>query len=200
MKTLLPLLVCGLLLAPLTSEAGQLSPREAGGGDSIPPSRTHGEGNPTKDPEKALHSALVHTMVPIGLGGYLGATTESGPLGIIAIGYGMVVGPSAGNFYAEDYFRGTLGVGIRLVCWTIVADAIGRQMSHKTGTRRRNYTSAPVTLAALGLAVGSTAWNIATAPDSARKFNARHQRVGYVLMPILDPISETVGVVVCITM
>jgi len=199
MKTLVTLVVCSLLLAPLTSDAGGGSSGEKNPDKSIPQTHALTEDTPTKDPGKALHAPLVHMMVPMTLGGALAAELHNVQIGAAAIGYGLVVAPSIGSFYAEDYLRGALGIGIRLVCWGIVAGAMGERMDVKTGVPEHHKISDTLALSALGVAVGSTVWNIATAPASARRFNARHQQTSFMLMPVVDPVSKTAGLALCVT-
>jgi hypothetical protein len=199
MKTLVTLLVCSLLLAPPASDAGERSPEEKNPDESFPQTQALTKDHPTKDPAKALHAPLVHMMLSMTLGGAVAAELGSASLAAAAIGYGAVVAPSIGNFYAEDYLRGAVGIGIRLVSWCVVFRAMAERMDFKTDVPEHHTISDTLALTALGVAVSSTVWNIATAPASARKFNARHQQTGFMLLPVVDPVSKTGGLALCMT-
>jgi hypothetical protein len=149
-----------------------------------------------KDPENALYYSVVHTVVPIGFGGMLLVVGGSAaPVGALGIMYGILAGPSAGNFYAEDIGMGLFGIGLRLLGIGMMAEATESfhytsysHHRHKPGLARGGFL----------LYMGSTLWNIVTAPGSARTYNARHG-IGYRLLPIIDPESRTTGLALCLS-
>ena len=149
-----------------------------------------------KDPENALYYSVVHTVVPIGFGGMLLVVGGSvAPVGALGMMYGILAGPSAGNLYAENIGMGLFGIGLRILGIGMMAEATDSfhytshsHHHHKSGLARGGFL----------LYMGSTLWNIVTAPGSARTYNARHG-IGYWLVPIIDPESRTTGLALCLS-
>jgi hypothetical protein len=148
-----------------------------------------------KSPSKAMYMALGHTLIPIGAGIGLMAMGDSNVeglqliSGIAVLTYGGLVGPSMGNFYAKDYVRGGLGIAMRAIGTLMVWSSIGQAMAW--GNDDEAEGPAPgETMGSVGvlLVLGSTVWNIISAPGSANAYNEKHGlsgvSVGY------DPFSK----------
>ncbi|HNJ72219.1 MAG TPA: hypothetical protein PL129_06950, partial [bacterium] len=70
--------------------------------------------HPKKNATEAFLWNAGHTVLPVVAGGYiLNKLDTYETAGSLAMGYGLLIGPSMGNFYAQDYGRGFLGIGIR---------------------------------------------------------------------------------------
>lgn len=138
-----------------------------------------------KNPDKALKVSLVHTIVPVVLGTSIIVATFNGLLDfeyydeedqlqeaageflLIGTGltlYGLVVGPSAGLKYAEEYQRAKIGTYIR--GGTIVTLIVGGFISSPE-------LRLPIQLAALGGYTYSTVKSITSGPKMVHKFNDR---------------------------
>ncbi len=150
-----------------------------------------------KSPGKATLISLGHTLIPTAAGlaiAVLGSSNVEGSRAILAFGsmtYGLAIGPSMGNFYAKDYARGTAGVGVRIVAAGLVASSIGQAMANGNDDEYDGSNDGKVaTLFFGGLALyfGSTIWNIATAPSSARRYNSKQ---GLQIAPSYNPLDKS---------
>ncbi|KAB2880124.1 hypothetical protein F9K33_06490 [bacterium] len=150
---------------------------------------------PVKSPSKAMKMALGHTLIPIGAGLGLMIIGDSNVEGIRRVSgltlltYGGLVGPSMGNFYAKDYTKGGLGIGMRAIGTLMVASSIGKAMAWGNDDEAEGPAPGEMmgTVGVL-LVLGSTVWNIMSAPGSANTYNEKHGlsgvSVGY------DPVSK----------
>ncbi len=147
-----------------------------------------------KRPLKALFYSLGCTFVPLGAG-YLLALIEDQTcqtIGGAVGGFGLVVGPSMGNFYAHDGLKGGLGIGMRVIgvgmitagLWDLIETVIeeGESGSGK-------YSAALITGGTV-LVMGSAVWNMVSAPFSARRYNARRNVLGCGIQPVKGPGSS----------
>lgn len=109
-------------------------------------------------------------------------------LGTMLLGYGGILGPSMGNFYAGDKKRGMIGTAIRLGAWLLVSGVT------TGGTWDENGSTAEekAILGALIVSFGTAVWNIATVPASVRQYNLQ-QREKFSLQPLLDPLEHAIG-------
>lgn len=91
-------------------------------------------GGQTKTVSQARSIALTNTVLSIGTGIGAVAFFENKTIkttGAYLAVYGIVVGASTGNFYAEDYPRGVIGMGARTVGAILMVDATREIFGHK---------------------------------------------------------------------
>lgn len=136
-----------------------------------------------KNVDDARSKAVAGTLLPIAVG--VGAATfiESKTVetsgSILAI-YGLMMGPSAGNFYAKDYLRGMLGVAARVGGGFLILDAT-RELA---GDDALGWDDESVSLTdtkiliGSGLILGSAVYNIISAKASVNRYN---EKQGYVI-------------------
>lgn len=87
--------------------------------------RPFGDGQP-KTVSKARSIALTNTVLSMGTGIAAVALFDNNTIqktGAYLALYGIVAGASTGNFYAEDYPRGVIGMGARAVGTILMVDA-----------------------------------------------------------------------------
>ncbi|MFH5831215.1 hypothetical protein [Halalkalibaculum sp. DA384] len=135
---------------------------------------------------QAVSQALINTIMPIGVGYgavklFDGNTAET--LGASLAIYGLVVGPSSGNFYANDYLRGGLGALTRLGAAFLLQDAtsevFGREFADALGVDNSSVSFSETNIVVGStLMVGTIAYNIITAPVSVREYN---REMGYTM-------------------
>lgn len=132
-----------------------------------------------KSEGEALRLAVTNTLMPIAVGIGAAHLFDGGVLeksGVLAI-YGIVVGPSTGNFYASDYARGGIGMLARLGGAYLMKDAarevLGDEVIDPLGfdEEEAELGDAKVLIGS-GLILVSTVYNIITAPKSVREYNA----------------------------
>lgn len=146
-----------------------------------------GGGNMRSEAE-AVNQALINTVVPLGMGVGAVKLFESNTLktfGASLAVYGMVVGPSTGNFYANDYLRGGLGALTRLGAAFLLQDAtsevFGSDFAEALNVDNGNNNT-PVAIEDTeiivggALMVGTIAYNIISAQASVREYN---RQMGY---------------------
>ena len=144
--------------------------------------------------DQAIRLAMINTVFPVALG--YGATVLFDDQSVQKVGaavavYGLVVGPSTGNFYANDYLRGGLGVMARFGGALLLQDATTELFGNKFATvlgvddREVSFNDTGVLIGG-ALMVGGIAFNIATAPLSAREHN---RSMGYAFR--MQPIPGT---------
>lgn len=110
--------------------------------------------------------------------------------------YGLVMGPSAGNFYAEDYLRGGLGVAARAgIGYFMLLDAtrelMGKDVAESVGWDHKDVelTDTRVLIGA-GVFLGSMIYNVLSSKASAREYN---QARGYSLNISGEQIGDSVA-------
>ncbi len=129
-----------------------------------------------KSPSKTLWIAVGHTVIPIASGIFLKNKEHQAvrSLGNMCLFYGAAFGPSAGNFYAHDGTRGFIGVGGRLVGFILVAQgAYGSSIDYLTTGKSNNDHAKTLMMAGTIVYFLSAAYNIYTAPTSAREYNSK---------------------------
>ncbi len=105
--------------------------------------------------------------------------------------YGLTMGPSAGNFYAKDYWRGFIGVAARLGGGYLIHDAtreiFGDDMADIVGwDDERVSLTEPKILIGSALIVGSTIYNILSAEASVESYNKKESYLVRVFPVIED--------------
>ena len=139
-----------------------------------------------KSESKALLYSLAGTVVPVGAGiAMAGSNADGADDGAAAAVFcaGLIAGPSLGHFYAGRPKRALIGVGIRTVCVLGMAIAVGNSLADFSGD---NSTSNDVLAgASLLLCAGSAIYDIADAPQSARKHNVKTQEGSIGVTPSL---------------
>ncbi|MBX7152314.1 hypothetical protein K1X84_11770 [bacterium] len=154
-----------------------------------------------KNPTKAVNLALAHTLIPIGASIALFSIGDSNveDLQLVTatslLVYGGLIGPSVGNFYAKDYARGGIGMGLRAAGTLMVFGHIAASMRYANDDDATGGAPGDgMALVGLGLVAGSTIWNIFSARNSAETYNQHNGLTG--LSFGYDPISKktTVGV------
>lgn len=158
-----------------------------------------------KHKDEALRKSISGTLIPVALG--VGAATliENNTVettaSLLAV-YGLIMGPSTGNFYAKDYLRGMLGVAVRLGGGYLILDATrelaGDDVADALGWDDKNISLTDTSvLVGGGIILGSTLYNILSSKASVNRFN---EKQGYrvQLMPavyngkVLPMISGTI--------
>lgn len=139
-----------------------------------------------KSEDEALKKAVVNTVIPIGLGYgvtrvFDGKTLRT--LGASLSIYGMVLGPSYGNFYSGDFIRGIAGVAARVGAGIMLKDAtrevLGDPAADALGwdDKKVSFSETRIWGGTL-LMAGSALYNILSARKSARKFNNKLLQLG----------------------
>lgn len=137
-----------------------------------------------KDVSMARGTAINNTIFPVltGLGAvYLINNKTIRTTGAALAVYGLIMGPSSGNFYAEDYLRGGLGVVSRLGSGYLLVDAtrelLGEKMADSVGwdSKEVSLTDTKVLVGA-GVFLGSMIFNVISAKASVDEYN---QSLGY---------------------
>ena len=92
--------------------------------------------------------------------------------------YGLVMGPSGGNFYAEDYLRGGLGVAARAGAgYFFLLDAT-RELMGKEVAESMTWDNKDVELTdtrvmiGAGIFLGSMIYNVLSSKASVNSFNS----------------------------
>ncbi|MBN2731395.1 MAG: hypothetical protein JXR26_03090 [Balneolaceae bacterium] len=139
-----------------------------------------------KNVDDARRKAVAGTLLPVAVG--IGAATfiESKTVettgSMLAI-YGLMMGPSAGNFYAKDYLRGMLGVAARVGGGFLILDATrelaGDDVADAVGWDDESVSLTDTKiLIGSGLILGSAVYNIISAKASVNRYN---EKQGYVI-------------------
>lgn len=134
--------------------------------------------------DQALRLSLINTVFPFGLGYGAVALFDHSTVqttGAAVAAYGLVVGPSIGNLYANDYLRGGLGALARFGGVLLLKDATRELLGDRFATalgvddREVSLGDTEVIIGSV-LMVGGMAFNYITAPVSAREHN---REMGY---------------------
>lgn len=135
---------------------------------------------------QAVRQALINTLLPVAVGYgtvelFKNNTVQT--LGASLAVYGLVVGPSTGNFYANDYLRGGFGAlarfGAALLLKDHTSELFGSEFARSLNVDNKD-TSFRDTNFIIGssLLVGTAILNVVTAPISAREHN---REMGYAM-------------------
>lgn len=139
-----------------------------------------------KSVDEARSQAIAGTLIPVAMG--IGSTLlfENKTIettGSVMAVYGLVMGPSMGNFYARDYLRGMLGVAARVGGGYLMLDATrelaGNDVADALGwdDEAVKLTKTKVLIGS-GLILGSAIYNIVSAKASVHRYN---EKKGYII-------------------
>ncbi|HKK47358.1 MAG TPA: hypothetical protein VJ964_17650 [Balneolaceae bacterium] len=128
--------------------------------------------------------ALSNTIMPLGVG--MGTVAFVNNNTVRSIGaamavYGIVAGASTGNFYANDYARGGLGMAVRLVGAYLMKNATSEIFGHRFANAL-NIDNKDVSLGdtkiliGAGLVVGSMIYNFMSVNKSVQEYNNSKKR------------------------
>lgn len=133
-----------------------------------------------KNVSEARNRAMTNTFLPIVTGITAANVFENNTvqtLGSALAIYGLVMGPSGGNFYAEDYLRGGLGVAARAgVGYFLLLDAT-RELMGKEVAKSMTWDDKDVELTdtkvliGTGVFLGTIVYNIISSKASVNEFN-----------------------------
>ncbi len=149
-----------------------------------------------KDPRKAFLISLGNFGIPTLVGSLLLSNGSDGTdiLGGLILSYGIIVGPSMGNFYAHDQSRSVGGLAVRagggllmligVLVWTSdTSNFFGRAVS--TGKYSDSGEGgALLFLAGAAITAGGIIFNLATAGQSARDYNRQHKLGNVSIAPV----------------
>ncbi len=156
-----------------------------------------------KNVSEARNRALTNTILPIVTGITAANVIENNTiqtLGSALAIYGLVMGPSGGNFYAEDYLRGGLGVAARAgVGYFMLLDAT-RELMGKEVAESMTWDNKDVKLTdtkvliGTGVLLGTIVYNIISSKASVNEFNSSKgyqvelsgEKVGKNIYPVLS--------------
>lgn len=123
-----------------------------------------------------------------------------GDVGYWLFSYGAIVAPSAGNFYAQDMRRTTIGMGVRSAGATLVVASLWAQLLFSPEFDMDNPDGGDLRWDALNVSGGAliltgAAYSILTAPRSVAEHNERATPAAQVRAgPALDTRSGAMGV------
>ncbi|MDX1586926.1 MAG: hypothetical protein R3222_09285 [Balneolaceae bacterium] len=156
-----------------------------------------------KNVSEARNRALTNTILPIVTGITAANVFENNTvqtLGSALAIYGLVMGPSGGNFYAEDYLRGGLGVAARAgIGYFMLLDATRELMGKEVATsmtwdnKEVKLTDTKILIGA-GAFLGTIVYNILSSKASVKEYNSsrgyqvemRGEQVGQNVYPALS--------------
>lgn len=133
-----------------------------------------------KNVSEARNRALTGTFIPLATG--VAATKLFKSKSMQTVGatlavYGLIMGPSTGNFYAEDYMRGTLGALVRAgVGYYMLRDAtreiMGKQVSESLGWDNKDVELDDTSvLIGAGVFLGTMVYNVLSVRQSVNEYN-----------------------------
>ncbi|MDZ7715521.1 MAG: hypothetical protein U5J95_04845 [Balneolaceae bacterium] len=134
-----------------------------------------------KDVSQARSIAFNNTVTPILLGfaaNYLLDNNTFETAGAYLVIYGIVAGPSGGNFYAEDYLRGGLGVLARMGTGYFLMTDATREILGKDVSRSLDWDDKkvsiedPEVLIGAGVILGTMVYNYISAKASVNEHNS----------------------------
>lgn len=139
-----------------------------------------GDRNETKSVTQARGIAATNTLMPIALGVGTVALFDNHKVQTIGAAitiYGLALGPSTGNLYADDYTRGMLGLLVRAAGGYLLQDAtseiFGRKFADALQVDTRDvYIDDTKVIIGGSLVLGSLVYNFVTAKNSVDEFNA----------------------------
>lgn len=156
-----------------------------------------------KSVSEARNRALTNTVLPLvsGLSAVkLFRDNRVQTVGATLAIYGLVMGPSGGNFYAEDYLRGGLGVVARAgIGYFLLLDAT-RELMGKDVAESMTWDNKDVELTDTRVLIGATAflgtmvYNVLSSKASVNEFNNSKgytvqlsgEKVGEEVFPVLS--------------
>jgi hypothetical protein len=162
-----------LILVLLSGTAFAQAP---GAAPTIDPLFSKEVDSPEGPPKNLLSAYLItvaSTSVPVMLGALAApddghqATTFQNAMGIVGIA-GMVLGPSAGHWYAGEGV--TTGLALRLTGAAVIGGLV-------VGDPHANHVGMLIVggITGVGLWEAGVIWDLATLPRSVRRYNKQHQ-------------------------
>lgn len=156
-----------------------------------------------KSVSEARNRSLTNTILPLVSG--LTTVTVFHDNRIETVGatlaiYGLVMGPSGGNFYAEDYLRGGLGVLARAgIGYFLLLDAT-RELMGKEVAESMTWDNKDVNLTDTKVLIGATAflgtmvYNVLSSKASVNEYNRSKgytvhlsgENIGGEILPVLS--------------
>lgn len=152
--------------------------------------------NPSKSVSEARQLSFINTAFPLGLGLATAGLFEHHTvkkIGSSMVIYGLVVGPSIGNFYANDYLRGALGLATRVGSGILLTDftreAFGSNVSDPLGWDSEGDVKFTDTRILVGsvLFAGSMVYSIWSSKSSVEEYNAQFN-----MAMTVQPVPSTV--------
>jgi hypothetical protein len=136
--------------------------------------------------DEARTQAIAGTLVPLALGIGTASLVENNTVkktASFAAVYGLVLGPSLGNFYAKDYARGMLGIAARMGGGYLLLDAT-RELAGKDVADGLGWDDKSVSLTDTrvliggGIIIASAVYNVISAKASVESYN---RNTGYTI-------------------
>lgn len=146
-----------------------------------------------KSPRRAVLYSLGATVLPIGAGTLL-ANAGNGSNDLAAftlIMGGIIVGPSAGHFYADNRRRAWMGVGLRAAGSAVMISGAVLVEDELSGRGDLGNAGSLLALGGMLLTSGSAAYDLFTAPRSAHAYNVRNVRLS--VQPTVNPSQKAAG-------
>ncbi len=144
-----------------------------------------------KTVSKARSIALTNTVISIGTGVTAVALFDNNTIqktGAYLTLYGIVAGASTGNFYAEDYPRGVIGMGARAVGTILMVDAT-REVFGQRFSNTLNVDNEEVSLTDTkmligeGLILAGFIYNMISLNASVKEYNSGGRNFSINLSP-----------------
>lgn len=142
---------------------------------------------PVKSKAEAMQLSFINTVMPVAAGIATAGLFENHTvkkIGASMVVYGLLSGPSTGNFYASDYLRGSLGiltrVGSGILLTGVTREVFGRNVSDPLGwdnDHRVSFTDTKI-LVGTALFAGSMIYNVFSSKSSVEEYNARFSMGG----------------------
>ena len=185
-------LVCLLTLAGLLAAGGGVLPasaqRPAPPEGDIPIRAGDSGADKRKSPILAFGLSLGGTAVPLLASAFAVDTRDKAGLWAV----GLSLGPSLGNYYAENRRRVKRGLKIRGIGASITGVGMVLMLGAVFGGEKAETVALWVTGAGFGTVAGGAAYDIVTAWDSATDYNEVHG-LSAELAPTVGPRGEQVG-------
>ena len=144
-----------------------------------------------KTVSEARSLSATNTLMPIGVGIASVALINNNSVqtvGAAMVVYGIIMGPSSGNFYAVDYPRGSIGAAARLIGGYLMKNATSEIFGHRFANslqfddKNVSLTDTKILLGE-GLVVGSMIYNFITAKKSVEEYNKGKKRFSLNVSP-----------------
>jgi hypothetical protein len=137
-----------------------------------------------KSLSKARRIAVTNTTLAVGTGLGAVALFNNGTIqktGALLTVYGILAGPSTGNFYANDYPRGFAGLAVRTTGAYLMIDAtrelFGNTFADELGVDSKEGSLTDTKMIIGGaLVLGSAIYNILSTTRSVREYNQGQPR------------------------
>ncbi len=147
-----------------------------------------------KSPDFARSFALGNVVIPIVPGILTNLMLEdefSNSIGKSLLLYGVFIGPSAGNFYARDFIRGSSGILLRFITAGYIL-RIGTLSSMNSAFGGDSNSGGDILLIGSCISfLGSIGWNILSSSTSAIEYNNIYNLS---IAPIYDIENENIGI------